>query len=142
LTEPPVASPEQVARFETRLKERGTPISHDALSEITTPHIASPDVHVDAVGRRIVMYFHGLEGVGTQLSRVAISENGIDFAAQRKIIGPSYLRIFPHEGMTYALAMPGQFFRSKDGLHGFEPGPVLFNPICAIRPCRSAAMNC
>ena len=30
--------------------------------------------------------------------------------------------------MTYALAMPEQFFRSKDGLHGFEPGPVLFNP--------------
>src|SRR5437763_11407259 len=33
LTEPPIASPEQVARFETRLKERGMPISHDALSE-------------------------------------------------------------------------------------------------------------
>src|ERR1700736_3516751 len=30
--------------------------------------------------------------------------------------------------MTYALAMPEQFYRSKDGLHGFEPGPVLFNP--------------
>jgi hypothetical protein len=128
LTEPPVASPEQVARFETRLKERGTPISHDALSEITTPHIASPNVHVDAANRRIVMYFHGLEGVATQLSRVAISENGIDFAARPEILGPSYFRIFPHEGMTYALAMPGQFFRSKDGLHGFEPGPVLFNP--------------
>jgi hypothetical protein len=128
LTEPPIASPEQVAQCEARLKERGTPMSYDALSEITTPHIASPDVHVDAVGRRIVMYFHGLEEVAIQVSRVAISHNGIDFEAQPEILGPSYLRIFPHEGMTYALAMPGQFFRSKDGLHGFEPGPVLFNP--------------
>ena len=24
--------------------------------------------------------------------------------------------------------MPGRFFRPKDALHGFEPGPVLFNP--------------
>jgi hypothetical protein len=39
-------------------------ISHDVLSEITTPHIASPDVHVDGERRRIVMYFHGLDGVG------------------------------------------------------------------------------
>src|SRR5262249_60641088 len=45
-----------------------------------------------------------------------------------RLIGPSYMRVFPHDGMTYALAMPGQFFRSKDGLHGFEPGPMLFNP--------------
>jgi hypothetical protein len=127
LTEPPIASPEQVALFEARLKERGTPISHDTLSEITTPHIASPDVHVDAVGRRIIMYFHGLEDVATQVSRVAISANGIDFEAQPEILGPSYLRIFAHHDLTYALAMPGQFFRSKEGRHGSEPGPVLFN---------------
>jgi hypothetical protein len=57
-----------------------------------------------------------------------MSHNGIDFEARPEILGPSYLRIFPHDGMTYALAMPGQFFRSKDGLHGFEPGPVRFNP--------------
>lgn len=94
LTEPPVDSSVQVARFEARLRERGTPISHDALSEITTPHIASPDVHVDAVLRRIVMYFHGLEDVATQVSRVAISHNGIDFEAQPEILGPSYLRFF------------------------------------------------
>jgi hypothetical protein len=127
-TKPPAASPEQVARYEALLKKRGIAISHDALSEITTPHIASPDVHVDPVGRRILMYFHGLEGVATQLSRIAISDDGIDFQARPEILGPSYFRVFPHDGVTYALAMPGQFFRSKDGLHEFEPGPVLFNP--------------
>jgi hypothetical protein len=57
-------------------------ISHDVRSEITTPHIASPDVHVDAERRQIVMYFHGLDGVGHQVSRVAISQNGIDFIAR------------------------------------------------------------
>ena len=24
--------------------------------------------------------------------------------------------------------MPGQFYRSKDGMRGFEPGQILFNP--------------
>jgi hypothetical protein len=73
------------------------------------------------------MYFHGLEAVARQVSRVAISHNGIDFEARPEILGPSYLRVFRHAGMTYGLARPGPFFRSTDGLHGFEPGPVLFN---------------
>jgi hypothetical protein len=38
------------------------------------------------------------------------------------------MRAFQRDGMTYAMAMPGQFYRSKDGMHGFEPGPNLFNP--------------
>jgi hypothetical protein len=97
------------------------------LSEITTPHIASPDVHVDQSGRRIIMYYHGLDDVGTQVTRAAISRDGIDFEAQPEVLGRSYMRIFRHDGMTYALAMPGLFYRSKDGLHDFKPGPTLFN---------------
>ena len=128
LTEPPKVTPGQVAQFEARLKQSGVVISHDLLSEITTPHIASPDVHVDQPGRRIVMYFHGLDGVGTQVTRVATSPNGIDFDAQPEILGRPYMRAFEHDGMTYALAMPGQFYRSPDGMHGFAPGPILFNP--------------
>jgi hypothetical protein len=128
LTEPPTVTPEQFTQHEARLKQSGVELSHDLLSEITTPHIASPDVHVDAIGRRIVMYFHGLDGVGTQVTRVATSQNGIDFNAQPDVLGRSYMRAFRHDGMTYALAMPGQLYRSKDGLHGFEAGPILFNP--------------
>ena len=127
-TEPLTATPEQIAHYEARLKATGTRISHDALSEITTPHIASPDVHVDATGRRIIMYYHGLDDVGTQVTRAATSRNGIDFEARAEILGRSYMRIFPHDGMIYALAMPGQFYRSRDGLRDFEPGPILFNP--------------
>ena len=128
LTEPPAVTPEQLAQFEAQYRRPGAAISHDILSEITTPHIASPDVHVDAARRRIVMYFHGLDGVGHQVSRVALSENGIDFTARPEVIGRSYMRIFRHGGMTYALAMPGVLSRSADGLGGFETGPTLFNP--------------
>ena len=128
LTAPPAVSADELARFEARYRARGVAISHDVLSEITTPHIASPDVHVDAARRRIVMYFHGLEGVGEQVSRVAISRHGIDFDARPEVIGRSYMRIFHHAGMTYALTMPGVLSRSADGLSGFETGPTLFNP--------------
>lgn len=127
LTEPPEVTPEQFAAFEARYKERGAAMSHDVLSEITTPHIASPDVHVDAAGRRIVMYFHGLDDVGTQVTRAAVSRDGIRFDARAEILGRSYMRVLKHDGMTYAMAMPGQFYRSQDGFHAFETGPTLFN---------------
>ena len=81
LTAPPVVSPAELARFEAQYRARSMTISHDVRSEISTPHIASPDVHIDAERCRIVMYFHGLEGIGHQVSRVAISQNGIDFTA-------------------------------------------------------------
>ena len=124
----PSVSPEQLAAHEARFRARGAAISHDVLAEITTPHIASPDVHVDHARQRIVMYFHGLEDVARQVSRAAISTNGIDFAARPEILGPSYMRIFLHDGMVYALAMPGIISRSADGLGGFTTGPTLFNP--------------
>jgi hypothetical protein len=128
LTQPPKATPEQLVFYEARLKAAGIELSHDVLSEITTPHIASPDVHVDQPSRRIIMYYHGLDDVGTQVTRAAVSRDGIEFAAQPDVLGRSYMRIFQHDGMIYALAMPGLFYRSKDGLHDFEPGPTLFNP--------------
>ena len=128
LTEPPKASSEQLTFHEARFRAAGIELSHDVLSEITTPHIASPDVHVDPSGRRIIMYYHGLDDVGTQVTRAAVSRDGIDFEAQPEVLGRSYMRIFKHDGMTYALAMPGLFYRSTDGVHDFEPGPTLFNP--------------
>lgn len=92
-------------------------------------HIASPDVHVDHERRRFVMYFHGLERLpNEQVTRVATSPDGLAFAsAGPEILGLTYWRAFPFRGMTYAMAMPGQFYRSKDPLSGFETGPRLFN---------------
>ena len=125
-TEPPEVPPELLARVEARLKGRN--LGHDALHEMTAVHIASPDVHVDDAARRIVMYFHGLEGPGHQVTRAATSADGIRFEARPEVLGRTYLRAFRHDGMTYAMAMPGQFYRSTDGLTGFEEGPLLFNP--------------
>ena len=128
LTAPPPVSPEQLAEAQARYSARGNTLSHNVLEEITTPHIASPDVHVDAANRRILMYFHGLDDVGTQVSRLAVSTDGVGFTTRPEVLGRSYMRIFHHGGATYALTMPGTLSRSADGLGGFEPGPTLFNP--------------
>jgi len=105
-----------------------TKLPHSIAKELTAPHIASPDVHVDQKNRRIIMYFHGLDGFAAQLTRVALSKDGIHFQARPEKLGRSYLRTFEHAGMTYGIAMPGQVYRSPDGLGGFEEGPLLFNP--------------
>ena len=100
----------------------------DLAMDAATPHIASPDVHVDEKSRRIVMYYHGLESFGRQTTRVAISADGQNFAALEEELGRTYWRAFDHDGMTYAIAMPGVFYRSKTPLQGFEQGPSLFKP--------------
>jgi hypothetical protein len=124
LAEPPEVSAAEEARMRALPTNRG----HDRFVEATTPHIASPDVHVDEANRRIVMYFHGLEGMSRQLSRVATSSDGIHFDARSEPLGRTYMRAFRHDGYTYIMSMPGQFYRSRDPLNGFEEGPRLFNP--------------
>jgi hypothetical protein len=124
LSAPPELPPDEAERLRTQ----PTDLGHSRLVEATTPHIASPDVHVDDENRRIVMYFHGLEGVSQQLSRVATSADGIHFDARPEPLGRTYMRAFQHDGFTYIMSMPGQFYRSRDPLGGFEEGPRLFNP--------------
>ena len=93
----------------------------------TTGHLASPDVHVDNGNREIRMYYHGpVPGRGQQ-SKVALSPDGIHFTARPENLGNSYFRVFKWQGATFALGMPGIFYRSQDGLTGFRQGPVLFS---------------
>ena len=92
------------------------------------PHIASPDVHVDHDRCEIRMYYHGMLEDGEQRTRVAVSTDGIVFEARPEVLGNSYFRVFRYEGWDYALVMPGELRRSRDGLTGFESGPVLFCP--------------
>jgi hypothetical protein len=129
LTEPPDAPEEAVEEIKRQRQTQrgGDELPHDLVTELTTPHIASPDVHVDADNQSIVMYFHGLEGLGNQVSRVATSADGIHFVARPEILSRSYLRAFNHGGQTYALVMPGQVFRFTEGLPPLELGPLLFN---------------
>ena len=94
-------------------------------------HVASPDVHVDHDLRRIRMYFHGSEvpsGVpgADQYTRLALSSDGLHFEASTERLGRPYFRVFAWGGYTYALGMPGVFYRSRDGLTAFEQGPTLF----------------
>lgn len=126
LTEPPTGPADALARL--RAAPQPASLSHDLFTEATTPHIASPDVHVDHARRRIVMYFHGLNGLQAQATRVATSTDGIRFEARPEVLGRTYFRAFTFGGYTYAMAMPGQFYRSKDPLSGFQAGPLLFNP--------------
>jgi len=126
LTDPPNGPADELARL--RAAPKPANFSHDLFTEATTPHIASPDVHVDALNRRIVMYYHGLNRLAGQVTRVATSPDGIHFVARPEILGATYFRTFVHDGYTYAMAMPWQFYRSKDALSGFQMGPRLFNP--------------
>ena len=90
-------------------------------------HIASPDVHVDHERREIVMYIHGRDAE-RQLTRAAVSPDGLHFTGRPEILGRPYFRAFRHYGFVYALAMPGVLYRSRDGLTDFEEGPQLFTP--------------
>ncbi|NKB32417.1 MAG: hypothetical protein GKR91_04900 [Pseudomonadales bacterium] len=128
---PPPISDEQLAELtaaRSGVSGLGSPVSHDLALEFTLPHIASPDVHVDDESQTIIMYYHGLEGPAFQHSRVATSNDGIDFIAYEENLGRTYMRAFEHDNMTYVLAMPGQFYRSEDGFTNFEEGPRLFVP--------------
>ena len=106
-------------------------------------HIASPDVYIDEKGKRLFMYYHGpvlslketksdaltqrYPMLGPQRTLVATSEDGIRFTSLDEVIGSSYMRVFRWGGMMYAIAMPGIFYRSEDGLTEFEEGPTLFD---------------
>ena len=128
--EPPPFTDQQMADYRVRAAAIGLDLEQfpDLAKEMTTPHVASPDVHVDEENRRFVMYYHGLESFAQQVTRVATSTDGINFTSGDEVLGRTYWRAFPHDGMTYAIAMPGIFYRSADALSGFEQGPTLFNP--------------
>jgi len=95
-------------------------------------HIASPDVIVDDEARQIRLYFHGGDvptgDQAPQFTRVALSSDGLHFTARPEILGRPYMRSVQYKDWHYALAMPGLFYRSMDGLSDFEEGPNPFEP--------------
>jgi hypothetical protein len=117
------------SRFSTeRVKEDGDESTAVASPDEDpgAPHIASPDVIVDHKRQQFRLYFHGLGRDGKQRSRVATSSDGLAFNVHPEIIGLPYFRAFDWDGMVYAMSMPGVFYRSADGITGFEPGPWIF----------------
>jgi hypothetical protein len=97
-------------------------------TRLARAHIASPDVHVDHANKRIILYYHGLEGEpNLQLTRAAVSADGLTFTASKTVLGLPYMRVFRYRDAVHGLAMPGQFYRSTDPLSGFRSGPHLFD---------------
>lgn len=89
-------------------------------------HIASPEIVVDHDKQQIRMFFHGGDEIKHQYTRLAVSSDGLSFTARPENLMNPYARIFSHRGWTYAIAMPGQFYRSSNG-ESFEAGPLLFS---------------
>lgn len=93
-------------------------------------HLASPEVQVDHAEQKIRLYYHGsdteTDADTPQFTRVALSDDGLDFTASEEILGSSYMRLFQWQDWYYGLAMPGKLYRSRNGLSDFEPGPSIF----------------
>lgn len=89
-------------------------------SDELTPHVASPDVIVDDNRQEIRLYYHGLLEDRTQMTRLAVSRDGIHFNPRPEILSPPYLRIIPYLDAYYGIAMPALLYRSKDDLSSFE----------------------
>ena len=86
-------------------------------------HIASPDVNVDDVNRRIVMYFHGPGSRRSQDSFVATSGTGLNFnppdhggepghGVRSVILGGFYFKTFVVAGRTFAYANKARLYRA------------------------------
>lgn len=109
-------------------------------------HVASPDVHIDTQGRRILMWVHGWwtnnepwpqadpkstsawarERGYEQFTQVSTSGDGIHFEGEKPITRTSYVRVFRFEDMYYGLASLGLLARSREPLGEFELGPNPF----------------
>jgi hypothetical protein len=102
-----------------------TPGALDLASAHMQHHLASPDLHVDPDQRRLIMYYHGRDPSGAQLTRVATSSDGVRFRALKPPVARPYLRVWRWQGLWYGLTMQGYLYRSADPLSPFECGPRL-----------------
>ncbi|MEQ1901715.1 MAG: hypothetical protein ABL866_13400 [Devosia sp.] len=111
-------------------------------------HIASPDVHVDEAGRRIVMYFHGpVVREKRQASFVATSVDGVNFTARPEPVADFYLRVVPWRDRLIGMAKGGQLYLGRHGSTAFEPLPNSAFPMSSPRAnaagdVRHVALDC
>lgn len=103
-----------VAAYKSRIK------AGQKSAATTKAHVASPEIFIDEKNKKIRLYFHGLQEGSVQMSRVALSDDGLNFKALPEIISAPYLRVFEHKDKYYGFAMPGFLYESKDGLTNFK----------------------
>ena len=123
---------------------RPQPDPTETLADFYT-HVASPEVLVDPVRKRFVMWFHGWwtngerwpaslaearawarqKGYG-QFTQAAESSDGVHFTVRPAVTRTSYLRVFPFQGYVYGVSRLGLLSRSADPLGTFELGANAF----------------
>ena len=138
---------------------RPQPDPPEALADFYT-HVASPEIFVDAERRRFVMWVHGWwtngkrwprdpveaaawareNGYG-QYTQSAESVDGIHFEVRSSITKQSYLRVFRHDGLFYAVARLGRLARSRDPLASFAAGPNPFDDGVYANRIRHVALS-
>ena len=99
-------------------------------------HIASPDVHVDKENQRIFMYYHGMLADADQQTRIAYSEDGLNFKAQSNLLGPAYFRTLKYENWIYVITWAGYLLRSRSWDGPFEKGGMIKNITSLNNPNR------
>ena len=123
-TDPPV----KPSNYQDSNSSRMGRLLHSLEFERSTPHIASPDVHVDEHNHQINMYFHGLADYGVQKTRFATSTDGIGFQAEPEILCNTYLRVVQHNDDYIGVLMPGVLFRMQHQRGPFENGERMLPP--------------
>ncbi|MEP5340179.1 MAG: DNRLRE domain-containing protein [Algibacter sp.] len=87
-------------------------------------HLASPDVIIDDVNQRIIMYFHSGSSYyvnnveqNDQVTWVSTSPYGLEFynGIESVHLGSSYFRVFEYDGDLYALDNGGKTNKALDG---------------------------
>lgn len=99
-------------------------------------HIASPQVFVDNINQRFLMYYHGPASHGGdnkgQSTVVATSANGLNFNQPSEggqaghgtlpvILGESYFRVFEQAGRFYAFSNTGDLWAAPAGQDPLSP---------------------
>jgi hypothetical protein len=84
-------------------------------------HIASPEIVIDQQRRQLVMFFHGQRDSLSQVSGMAVSEDGINFKVLDNRIAGVYLRSFEYQDNHYLLGAPGILYRSDRLLGDYQP---------------------
>lgn len=91
-------------------------------------HLASPEIRIDEAAQQIWLYYHGGDELKHQFTSIASSSDGLDFTRQHERLMNPYARLFDWQEWVYAITMPGQFYRSPDGLTDWQSGPLLYTP--------------
>lgn len=131
LQQNPTLTKEQEAELPSLPEKLGfdpnTKIEHDLLQEAVTVHVAAPSVYIDDVNKKFIMYFHGLTAPAIQKTRVAFSDDGINFEQNsNENLGKTYMRVFKYNDTYYGISMPGQLYRSNNPFTEFEEGNIIF----------------